>query len=68
MDRLFQMILNRLMGRLINKGISAGINHVANRGRSPDAVTPDERQQGQAAKKAAQNAKRAVNIARKMLR
>ena len=68
MDRFLQMILNRVMGQLIKRGISAGINRVANKGRAPEDMNPDARQQAQEAKKAAQSAKRAANIARKMMR
>ena len=34
MDRLIQMILNRLMGHVVKRGISAGIDHVAGGGKS----------------------------------
>ena len=68
MNRIFQMILHRLLGQVINRGISAGIKHVASHGKTPAEMTPDERQQTHQAKKAAQNAKRAANVARKMMR
>lgn len=73
MDRLIQMILNRLMGQLINRGISAGINRVAGKGKSPDemaptALTAEDRKTAQVARKAGQRAKQAANIAKRMMR
>lgn len=68
MDRLIQMILNRFLGQLINKGINAGITHVANKGKSPEDMTPEARKQAQEARKSAQRAKQAASIARKFMR
>lgn len=45
MDRIFNMILRQVIGRVVNKGIDAGID-VATRGRNGEA--PDEKQRGQA--------------------
>ena len=68
MDRLIQMILNRVMGQLINRGISAGINHVAGKGKAPDEMTPEDRKTAQVARKAGQRAKQAANIAKRLMR
>ncbi|MBI1172060.1 hypothetical protein GC209_11720 [bacterium] len=68
MDRLIQMILNRLMGQLINRGIKAGIDHVAAKGKAPEEMSPEERKSAQAARKAGQRAKQAANIAKRMMR
>ncbi len=68
MDKLLQMILNRLMGRVISKGINAGIDHVARRGKPASEMSPEERKSAQVARKAGQRAKQAANIARKFMR
>ncbi len=68
MDRIIMMIVNRLMGQLINRGINAGINHVANKGRKPEDMTPEERGQAQETKAAAKRARQAANLARRMMR
>lgn len=64
MDRLIQMILNRLMGQLINKGIT----HVANKGKTPAQMTPEERQQAHLARQAGRRVSQAARIARRFIR
>ncbi len=66
MDRIIQMIINTIMRQLINRGISAGINHVAKRGKSDDQMTPDDHQQAQDAKQIAKRARQAANAARRL--
>jgi hypothetical protein len=68
MDRLLQMILNRFLGQLINKGINAGITHVANKGKAPEEMTPQDREQANFARKAGRRARQAASIARKLMR
>ena len=64
MDRLIRMILNRLMGQLVNKGIT----HLANRGKTQAEMTPDERAQAQLARQAGRRAAEAARIARRLMR
>lgn len=68
MDRVLQMLLKRLFSQMVSKGMKAGITHVANKGKSPADMTPEERAQAQMARKAGQRARQAANIARKFLR
>jgi hypothetical protein len=64
MDRLIQMILRRLMGHLVNRGI----DHIASRAKSPDQMTPQDRSVAQNAKAVARRARQAANLARRMMR
>ena len=65
MDRIFQMILNRVIGRLINKGINSGINNFAGGGKPADQMTPAEREQARAARQTAKRLRQATNLARR---
>ncbi len=66
MDRILQMIINTVLRQLINKGVSAGINHVAGRGKPASQMTPEEREQAQTAKETAKRARQAANLARRL--
>ncbi len=68
MDRLIQMILNRFLGQLINKGINAGITHVVSKGKAPEDMTQDEHDQAKFARQAGRRASQAARIARKLMR
>ena len=61
----FERIIRMLMRRLVNRGISAGINHVSRKGKAPEDMTPAERRK---AREMRQNAKRARQAARMMRR
>lgn len=68
MDRLIQMILNRLLGQLMRRGIDAGINHVVGKGKPRSEMTPEERAQVQSTKQAAKRARQAAGVARRFMR
>ncbi|MEJ2022022.1 MAG: hypothetical protein P8X43_08290 [Maritimibacter sp.] len=44
-ERLLMMFLRPLIRRLVNRGVDAGIDRVAGKGKSRDEMTPEERQQ-----------------------
>jgi hypothetical protein len=66
MDRILQMIINAVMRKVIHRGVNAGIDHVARRGKPVADMTSDERQQAQTAKQTAKRARQAANLARRM--
>ena len=66
MDRIFQMILNRLMGRMINKGINTAINHFAGGGKPANQMTQAEREQASDARQTAKRVRQAANLARRL--
>jgi hypothetical protein len=66
MDRMIQMLINRLLGRLMNKAIDKGINYVATRGQDPAAMTDEEREQARAGKELAQKARKISRASRRL--
>ena len=62
MDRLITMIFRRLL----NRGISAGIDMASRRGKDPAQMTPEERQQAQSAKQTAKRARQAMRLGRRI--
>ncbi|GLS87756.1 hypothetical protein GCM10010873_27300 [Cypionkella aquatica] len=66
MDRIIQMILNRFLGRLVNIGVNKGIDYAAGRGKSPDQMTPAEREQARAGKDMSKRARQAAKLMRRI--
>lgn len=65
-ERLLTMILRRGLGRLVNRGVDAGIDLAAGRGRTADEMTPEERQRARQARQAAKRARQAARLTRRM--
>jgi hypothetical protein len=65
-----EMDLNRLINMIVRlfmrKGVNAGINFAANRGKDPKDMTPEERQQAKAARQNAKRARQAIKLGRKI--
>lgn len=66
MDRIIQMILNKLLGRLVNTAVNKGVDYAARRGKSPDQMTPEELEQARAGKEMAKRAKQAARMGRRL--
>jgi hypothetical protein len=66
MDRIISMIINAVLRQFINRGVNAGIDHVARRGKPANLMTPDERKQAADAKQTAKRARQAANLARRL--
>lgn len=62
LDRILRMIL----GRVMNRGINAGIRHATNRGRDPQDMTPEERSRARDGRETAKRARQAMKITRRM--
>ncbi len=65
-SRLLQMILNIFLRKIITKGIDTGITIAANRGKSPDEMTPAEREQARKARDLGKNARKLSSLARRI--
>ena len=65
-NQLINMITRIFVRKVVNKGISAGIDRVSGGGKSRDDMTQAERQQARKGKQAAQTARKAARIARRM--
>lgn len=61
-EQILRMIM-RMFGR---KAINAGIKHASNRGKSPENMSPEERQQARAARQAAKRARQASRMIRRI--
>ena len=61
--------LIRMVTRMfVNRGINAGIRHAANRGRDPQEMTAEDRQQAKATRQNMQSARQGLRIARRFMR
>jgi hypothetical protein len=68
MNSIIDMILKRLLGTLVNRGVNAGIDLAARRGKPASDLTPEERTQAQNAKQIAKRARQAARLSRRMMR
>ncbi len=59
-------IINMIVRMFMRRGINAGINHVANRGRNPKDMTPQERQNAKAGRENAKRAQQAMRVIRRL--
>lgn len=71
LNRLINMIINKLMGRVVNGAINKGADMLSKRGRpsqeaAPAEMTPEERKQAQEARKLAQRARQMQKASRKL--
>ncbi|WP_071675153.1 hypothetical protein [Nioella nitratireducens] len=66
MDRIFSMIVNRVIMRLVHRGVDAGIN-AASRGNSGPPQT-DDPQARAAQRRTTQQARQTMRIARRFTR
>ncbi|MGQ0610390.1 MAG: hypothetical protein ACT4N9_04705 [Paracoccaceae bacterium] len=71
LSRVLDMVIKTVVRRLVGRGVDAGINLVAGRGKpaaDPTAadLSPEERQQAKAAKAAAKRARQAASVTRRL--
>ena len=67
MDRLFNMIVNRMMRYFLRTGINTDIDMAAGPKKSRRDMTPEKRAQHKTAQEAAKRAKQLQRITRRML-
>lgn len=65
LGRLVQGLLNRLLRKAVTKGITAGIDQVARRGKPADQMTPEDHAQARRARYLAKRARQAARITRR---
>ena len=63
---LFNMIGRMVMGRLVRRGIDAGIDRIAGGGKQPGEMTREERQQARAMRQQAKQARQALRVGRRI--
>jgi len=65
-ERLISMILRQFTRRLVSRGVDAGIDLAARRGRDRTEMTPDERDRARNVKQTAKRARQASRLLRRM--
>ena len=65
-NQLINMITRMFVRKVVNKGLNAGIDRVAGGGKSRGQMTDAERGQARKGKQAAQTARKAARVARRM--
>ncbi len=65
-EQMLNRLINMVTRRAMNRGMRAGIDHMAGGGKPPSEMTREEREQARALRKQAQGAKRAARMARRM--
>ena len=66
MDRIIQMIVNRVIGQVVNRAINGGIAFVARRGKAAHAMTPEEHAQARAGQDLAKKARKISRASRRL--
>jgi len=66
LDQIISMAMRIFGRRMINLGVSKGIDAAAGRGKPASEMTPEERAQAQSARQAAKRARQAVRLARRL--
>ncbi len=59
-------IINMIVRMFMRRGINAGINHFANRGRDPKEMTPEQRDQAKAGRENAKRVQQAMRATRRL--
>ncbi len=61
-------VLRLVMRMIFNRGADAAMRHAANRGKRPDEMTADEREQSKTTQQQMKSARQGLNIARRLMR
>jgi len=64
--RIVQMIINVLLRKAVNGGVNAAIRKVSRKDDPTAPISPEDRQQQQAARQMAKRARQAMKIGRKL--
>ncbi len=66
MDRIFQQLIGRLLGRFMNRAVDSGISFIANRGKSSADLSEADNQQVRAGQDLAKKARKMSRASRKL--
>ncbi len=66
MDRIINMVINLFLRKVLSRGIDAGIDYAAGKGKSRQEMTPEELSTAAAARDTAKRARQAANLARRL--
>lgn len=65
-NQLINMIIRVITRRLMNKGVNAGIDLAARRGKAKDDMTPEEREEARKARELANRGRKTMRIGRRL--
>lgn len=64
-ESLIRMAVNTFMRVVMRRGINAGIDRIARRGKPPEQMTPEERRRAGQARRSAQRMRQAIRMIRR---
>jgi len=67
-NQIFNMLFRMFFRKVVNRGMNAGINRMAGGGKSPDQMTPEERQRAKTAREVTKRGQQAMRVARRVSR
>ncbi|WP_138424004.1 hypothetical protein [Maritimibacter alexandrii] len=65
-ERMITMVVRMVLGRLVHKGVDAGIDYASRRGKPQGEMTAEDRQRAKAANQTARRAKQASKLVRRI--
>jgi hypothetical protein len=66
LSRILNMVINMVIRKLVGRGVDAGINYAAGRGRPAEDMTPEEAAQAQEARAISKRARQAAGLAKRL--
>jgi hypothetical protein len=66
LGRIINMAVNIVMRRVLNAGISKGMNHFAGKGKSDAPMTPEDKEQAAKGRDMTKRARQAAQVTRKI--
>lgn len=66
MDKIIQMLINMVMRKGMDIAMNKGADLIAGRGKSPEDMTPEEREMAKRGRQAAKQMKKGLKMGRKL--
>lgn len=67
-ERILNMVINQIVRRGVNEGINRGIGAMSRKGKRPEDMTPEEREQAKHVQGQAKSARRLLRQTRRFTR
>lgn len=64
-NQIINIIMRMFIRKAVNKGMDAGINRLAGKGKSREEMSPEERRAARGGKQAARRARQAMKMSRR---
>lgn len=66
LEKLIQMVVNQLVRKLVDLGVTKGIDRLAGKGKAGAQMTPEERDQAKGMRETVKRARKAMQITRRL--